>query len=125
MRGGLPLKAGPTVELLLPHSVGVEVDALYRRVGPDRARANSVEVPFLLKRYLHWSGWQWRPYVSGGYSLRYRGGETDSGFAAGGGIRVTVGRYRVWPEFRYTRWFGDLPAGAGSNEAGFLTGVTF
>jgi hypothetical protein len=119
------LTAGPTAEVLLPHSFGLEVDALYRRVGPNHARVNSLEVPFLLKRYLRWSGWHWRPYVSAGYSLRYRSGDTDNGVTAAGGIRVRVGRYRVWPEFRYTHWLGDLPSGIGSNEAGFLTGVTF
>jgi hypothetical protein len=52
---------GPMVEILLPHRLGVEVDALYRRFGyrsaagspfgsfAERNRGNSWEFPMLLK----------------------------------------------------------------------------
>jgi hypothetical protein len=69
---------GPTLELGLPFSFGVEVDALYRRTGYStsdtvfgvtnltRVRANSWEFPILLKYYLPGVPLL-RPYISGGY----------------------------------------------------------
>ncbi len=69
---------GPMLELGLPFSFGVEVDALYRRTGYStsneafgitnltRVRANSWEFPILLKYYLPGVPLL-RPYVSGGY----------------------------------------------------------
>lgn len=128
-KAGLPRTAGPEIELLVPHSIGLEVDALYRRSGPEGARYDSVELPLIAKRYLPWSGWHWRPYAGGGYALRFDTGpgpsETAHGVVATAGIRVSLGRYRLWPEFRYTHWFGDLPTGMKADQAGFLTGVTF
>ena len=74
---------GPSIEIGLRSSFGVEVSGLYRRTGYNtsenffgqtllrRVSANSWEFPFLAKYYL--SPWfaSRRPYVSGGYSLRY------------------------------------------------------
>ena len=69
---------GPMVELGLPFSFGVEVNALYRRTGYStsdtvfgvtnltRVRANTWEFPILLKYYLPGVPLL-RPYVSGGY----------------------------------------------------------
>src|SRR6059036_887341 len=74
---------GPSIEIGLPSSFGVEVSGLYRRTGYNtsedfigqtmlrRVRANSWEFPFLVKYYLcPWFASR-RPYVCGGYSLRY------------------------------------------------------
>src|SRR5947209_2197149 len=75
---------GPMVEFRLPLRLGIEVDALYSRLGyrysvgtiggfsTSRARANSWEVPLLLKYRLpvplvH-------PYISAGVAPRYASG---------------------------------------------------
>jgi hypothetical protein len=73
---------GPSIEIVLPFSFGLEVSGLYRRTGYNtstgylgqtslrRVRANSWEFPFLVKYYLPPRSASMRPYVSGGYSLR-------------------------------------------------------
>jgi hypothetical protein len=72
---------GPTVEFKLPLGLGLEVNALYKRVGTrefntdilgdqfrSRDRSNSWEFPILVKYRLH--GKAFRPYISGGYAIR-------------------------------------------------------
>jgi hypothetical protein len=129
------------LEIGLPFGLGVEVDALYQRVGyrtavgnfagsyAARERANSWEVPVLLKyrlpaRIIH-------PYVAGGIAPRTINGSVDSssvsinlmngqetfstahagtnwtnslGIVAGGGVQLGVGAFRLSPEVRYTYW---------------------
>ena len=74
---------GPTVELHLPFRLGVEVDALYKRLDynstggatfpneilSSRTTANSWEFPVLLK-YRLFSG-PVRPYLAGGAAFNY------------------------------------------------------
>ena len=74
---------GPTVELRLPLGVGIEFDALYKRLGFEselvasgvpaagilsETRANSWEFPLLVK--LRTPGIVFRPFVDGGVSFR-------------------------------------------------------
>jgi hypothetical protein len=76
---------GPTVELRLPLGIGIEFDALYKRLGfesetvvsgvpvPGTAilaetRANSWEFPLLVK--LRSPGIVFRPFIDGGISFR-------------------------------------------------------
>jgi hypothetical protein len=52
------------------------------------------------------------------------------GVAAGAGLELGSGRWRLLPEFRYTRWTADieLPGGLlrlGPNQAEFLLGLLF
>jgi hypothetical protein len=52
------------------------------------------------------------------------------GLTAGAGLEVRIGRFRVLPEFRYTRWTANISAPGGllrfaSNQAEFLAGVLF
>jgi hypothetical protein len=52
------------------------------------------------------------------------------GVAAGAGLETRVGRVRVIPEFRYTRWTANISAPGGllrfaSNQAEFLVGILF
>jgi len=58
--------------------------------------------------------------------------DTDVGFAFGAGIAFKLGRVRISPEFRYTRWGGENfrdPVNAllrtNRNEGTFLLGFTF
>ena len=126
---------GPMLEVALPFSLAVEVDALYRRTGYSAAtpgatvqgdlRANSWEFPILGKYYLPGAPLV-RPYLEGGYAVRrftsldgiFRAFDTTfrvsaplqddltHGVVAGAGLRFRLGPLRVAPGIRYTRWTG-------------------
>ena len=127
---------GPTVELRLPFGLGIEFDALYKRLGFEselvetsegiltETRANSWEFPLLLK--LRTPGIIFRPYLDGGISFRsltgvkqFVTGLTGSGtppelrdkhtrgFVLGAGFEVSAPFVKISPEFRYTRWAGE------------------
>ena len=76
---------GPTIEVGLPFSFAVEVSALYRRTGFDtstglannfsqrRVRANSWEIPILVKYYIPLEHSPLRLHLSAGYALRITG----------------------------------------------------
>jgi len=79
---------GPTIEISLPWSLGVELEALHQKLkytstlsepfGVRRVAettATSWEVPILLKRYIHRFG-PMRPYGDVGLSLRHVSGQT-------------------------------------------------
>lgn len=122
---------GGTVELRLGFGLGVEFDALYKRLnyGVEQGaltastRGNSWEFPLLFKMRAPTEGV--RPYFTAGPSFRHLSGlkqfvlsplgnrETDrpselsnrftTGFAVGGGLEIG-NRFRLAPEIRYTRW---------------------
>lgn len=140
-----PYIVGPMVEFRLPLRLGIEVEALYSRLGytylsqgiagssTTRARANSWELPVLLKYRLpvpivH-------PYVSGGVAPRYVSGTIgghgtsidlqtgvsssftlkdkwgaigDYGVVVAGGVDFGTRHFRISPEVRYTRWNDDI-----------------
>jgi hypothetical protein len=140
-----PYLVGPMVQLNLPRRFAVEADALYSRFGysystsdlvgdfySSRDRANSWQLPVLLKYRLHvaalhlyvLAGWDpehsWgttkvyaslisNPYDPNAtrtltsYSLTDRYG-TNHGLVAGGGIDFGSRHWRVRPEVRYIRW---------------------
>ncbi len=123
---------GGAFELRFPLGLGVEFDALYKRLnyastGASQTvatRANSWEFPVLFK--LRSTSPALRPFVTAGPSFRHLSGvraflsdpvgvqlETthppelenrfSPGFTIGGGLEMG-GRFRVVPEIRYTRW---------------------
>jgi hypothetical protein len=47
------------------------------------------------------------------------------GYLLGGGVEFRVGRLKVAPEFRYTRWVRGYFAGAGSDQPALLVGIRF
>jgi opacity protein-like surface antigen len=123
---------GPVVDLRFPLGLGVEFNALYKRLtyefqeGTTRGSttANSWEFPLLLKIRAPSEGI--RPYLSTGASFRRLNdvkqtlgsivsgnfsevtpSELENRFAAGfviGGGLEFGDRFRVAPEIRYTRW---------------------
>ncbi len=121
---------GPFAELRLPFSIGVEFDALYRRIEYSATSGNSTtsvtsgawEFPLLLKYRLH--GKIARPFVDAGVAWDSLQGvresilagtpvgapaavrhNTVSGFVLGGGLDVHLLLIHIQPEIRYTRWF--------------------
>ena len=109
---------GPMVELLLPHRLGVEVNALYRRFGyrssagsvfgyfTERDRGNSWEFPMLLK--YRFAG---RLYAAGGYAPRTINGSGRTDIVeinfAGGNPRLSTFR----SEFDYVSHGAVVGAG--------------
>jgi len=123
---------GGAFELRFPLGLGVEFDALYKRLNYESTgasqtvatKANSWEFPVLFK--LRGSSPGVRPYLTAGPSFRHLSGvraflsdpvgvqlETTApaelenrfspGFAVGGGLELG-NRFRLAPEIRYTRW---------------------
>ncbi len=136
---------GPSVELLLPFGLGVEVDAIYKRTtidmvseqGTTSDTASSWEFPLLAKVRL--PGAVLRPYVAGGAAFRrfsnlkaFATGvdSTVHGFVAGAGLELHFSKIRISPELRYTRWSSidpnsNSPLRNNRNQADFLVGITF
>jgi opacity protein-like surface antigen len=123
---------GGAFELRFPLGLGVEFDALYKRLNYESTgtgqsvvtKGNSWEFPVLFK--LRGSSPGLRPYLTAGPSFRHLSGvraflsdpvgvqlETtrpaelenrfSPGFAVGGGLELG-NRFRFAPEIRYTRW---------------------
>ncbi len=126
---------GPTVELRLPFGLGIEVDALYRKVSfPSSA---SWEFPILGKWRTPGKG-PVRPFIAGGVAFQRNDilraaqagpGATASGFVMGAGIEARLKLIRLAPEVRYVRWTSHFPfRGAdltNRNQFDLLVGVTF
>ena len=121
---------GPFAELRLPFRLGIEFDALYRRIDYTASSGSSStsvtsgawEFPLLLKYRFH--GEIARPFVDSGVawdtlqgiresilagtpigapaSVRHN---TVSGYVLGGGLDVHFLLIHIQPEIRYTRWF--------------------
>ena len=124
---------GPALNIGLPFSLGIEVDALYRREGfrvngISDERANSWEFPLLIKYNLPFP--VIKPFIEAGYAPRWIQGTertnyvlilpqplhasgsvfggtnwpVSQGFVAGGGVQFGIGRLLVAPAVRYTYW---------------------
>ena len=116
----------------------------------QRERANSWEFPILLKYRLHLPAV--KPFVEAGYVPRAIDGAIDTTFGGcgepgecgvqpihsggdwsrshglvfGGGVQIGIGRLRISPEVRYTRWsntVGDLPIQSAQNQVDALVGI--
>ena len=131
VRGGLPLTdaynatsafsaasrdwtLGPTVELRLPLNLGVEFDALYRKIayrvdlqGGGQAEFTSSQWQFPLLAKYRLPGIVLHPFVDGGVvfnKLSFQDGLGPSkGIALGGGMELRLFRVRFMPELRYVR----------------------
>jgi opacity protein-like surface antigen len=124
--------AGPTAELRLPFGLGIEFDALYRRlsyngtgslanvVSTANATANAWEFPLLAK--YRFPSKIVRPYVDAGVAWDNFSGlqqsvtnavatgispltkSTIRGYVAGAGVDIHALVLHISPEIRYTRW---------------------
>jgi hypothetical protein len=123
---------GPMIEVRLPLSLAIEIDALYRPVnlttdtqvipGPLAHTSQNLttwEFPVLGKFRLPLAPIV-KPYVEAGPSFRktFSGLSWVSGKGAtiGGGVELKVLKLRIAPEIRFSRWGSDAQP---------LTGVTF
>ncbi|MCS6952173.1 MAG: hypothetical protein RMK57_09495 [Bryobacterales bacterium] len=135
---------GLMVDVDLPADLGIEFNALYRRVGYEGARLDQVPVlrwkardevwDFPLIGKYRFPGAVVRPYVGAGIAFRklndlMRPGSGSRGPVLSGGLRANVLVLKLSPELRYTRWTGgeDIRAGfrARKNQMEFLLGITF
>ncbi|MDX2149265.1 MAG: outer membrane beta-barrel protein [Bryobacteraceae bacterium] len=156
IRGSNDWVVGPMLEVRFPLRLGIEVNALFRPLDyraegiTARATGDSWQIPLLLK---------WRvlpgpiqPYVSGGPVFQWvrnirvqaTAGNVNvdrttddlyaGGAALGGGVEFRLGRLKIQPEVRYTRFVGqdvDLPAAFqdllrfNKNQAHLLVGIAF
>jgi hypothetical protein len=123
---------GPTIEIALPFGLSAEMDGLYRPLnlktqqstqlpnvvfsnlvlnGPVLSnRIDSWEFPLVAKYRLPLP--RMKPYLEAGPSFRATSGSpaqhmSGKGFTVGVGIESMVGRFRISPEVRYTRWGAD------------------
>lgn len=128
------------IELDLPLGLGVEFDALYRRVGYHRyfpepqadVEGSLWDFPLLAK--YKFPGHTFRPYIGLGWTYRSLGdllhsvGSGSNGFVFAGGVRIDARLLKISPEFRYTRWTDKNSADnfrTNSNQAEILVGFTF
>ena len=144
---------GPTVEFRLPHRFGLETGFLYKRVGTGveyssggssytlRSRGNSFELPLVGKYYFRPPS-RLTPYLGLGVAMRRTWQKTEqltpnrfyyssvspygAGAVGAAGIRITQGRWKFAPEFRYTRWSIEAQAvPRNPNQVEFLFGISF
>lgn len=152
LKGGLPLNdlvessgaianrssrwtLGPMLDIDLPLNLGIEMNALYRRLGyaaAEERTGSSWELPLLLK--YRFPGVIARPYVSGGWVFRHIGdiprlSAGANGVAFSGGLSFSLPGFRLAPELRWTRWGsagkGPVTVNGARNQAEVLLGITF
>jgi hypothetical protein len=145
---------GPSVELRFPAGIGVELDALYRRLDLRAADSlgiltnsaqNAWEFPLLMKYRA--PGIVVRPFVEAGAAFNRWSGikqianlsgltkssqpVTGAGVVLGGGLEIHPPLVRISGEIRFTRWGAKDLSGLGGllrfnqNQAEFLIGISF
>lgn len=149
----LPFRFSIEVDALY-RRLGYEYNQFAGTGSPTSTRtvANSWEFP-VLGKYAIWGG-PVRPFIDAGANFRHISGveqirstltavnvsvtapefnkDNDIGFVFGGGVEFKLGRVRITPEFRYTRWgsenFRDPVAAllrTNKNQGDFIVGLTF
>jgi hypothetical protein len=142
---------GPMLEVRLPLSLAIELDALYH---PLNATANVVvgsgASQVTVSSSTTYATWEFpvlgkyrfalpivKPYIEAGPSFLKTSSSlswfSGRGFTLGGGVEVQVLRLRIAPEVRYTHWGSDSPppinanffAPSNQNQAEFLVGFSF
>ena len=100
---------GPKLDIGLPLGFGIEADALYRHEsfqtdfsGSSELYRTSWEFPILLKKRLSLP--LVKPFVEAGYAPRASESVASHGLVVGGGVEFGIGRLRLSPSVRYTRW---------------------
>jgi len=138
---------GPMLDVRLPFGLGVEFDALYKRLsqtgdsingGTVTKSGSSWELP-LLGKYRFGRSFV-KPYVEGGISFNYlngyllpfrtpisqqpEGSTTRTGLAGGAGIELKVSKVRISSAMRFSHW-GDQLFVPRTNAADLLLALSF
>jgi len=139
---------GPMVELHLPLGLSVEADGLYHPLNfAVQNRVISLGTTF--RSVTNISSWEFpilgkyrspiplvKPFVELGPNFRHVGGNrtyfSNAGLTMGVGIELRLGKLRMGPEVRYTRWASDASPGPGAsfapsnlNQGVFLIGISY
>jgi hypothetical protein len=134
VRGGIPFGAngyanytvGPTVEFKPPVlPLRFVVDALYKNAEYLGGTASVWDIPLMIRLESPTPGL--KPFLMGGGLIRrlsFLGGETQTGFTLGGGLRIGLPVIKITPEFRYSYVGAGSRRGA-DNMGEILIGITF
>ena len=124
---------GPMLELSLPFHLSVEADGLYRPLRYTYELVFTIgsafnypaalitwEFPVLVK--YRWPLPIVKPFAEAGPSFRAAGSANVSnpsnrGITVGGGVELHLGKLKVAPQLRYTRWAADSSFTSGSTQA--------
>lgn len=114
-----PLSAGGLPGAARPYVTG---GAVLRYIGPVRARGEQTVEDLIARTTVHAPIDTTEPS-----DLRKR---LYPGLTAGGGVEFGSRRWRLLPEFRYTRWTANIAGPGGTlrfspNQAEFLLGLLF
>lgn len=142
VRGGIPFGAsgssnytvGPTAEFKPPIvPLRFVVDALYKNVayigGPRAQPVNSSgsvwDIPLMVR--LEPPTAVLKPFLMGGGLIRrigFLGGDTQTGFTLGAGLRIGLPVVKITPEFRYS-FVGEGRVRGSDHMGELLIGITF
>ena len=128
---------GPMAEVDLPFGFGVELDALYRRVGYKNPEGRAFidglwDIPLLAKYKL--GGKLVRPYLAAGWTYRRLTEalrfslSSSNGVVAAAVFRLNAAGLKISPVIRYTNWSKEgLQPGLRTkkDQAEILAGFTF
>jgi hypothetical protein len=135
------LIAGASLEVALHGRLSLEADGIYRPLHATNLGTEAGDIRFavltwefpLMAKYRFGAARRWRPFLQAGPSFRLDGNfngpmPSHYGAAGGTGIEVHLGKLKIAPGIRYTRWGADRsPAGRGvsRNEVQALAGLAF
>ena len=134
VRGGIPFGAtgfsnytvGPTVELKPPVlPLRFVVDALYKRASYVGGDASVWDIPLMVRLETPTPGL--KPFVMGGGLIRrltFLGGDTQTGFTFGAGLRIGLPVIKITPEFRFSH-VGESSVRGSDNMGEIIVGITF
>ena len=128
--------AGPTVEVRIPHKLGITFDVLYSRLeysGGASVTGGHWEFPATVRK--RFGKRRAQPFVAAGASFNKITGiatarSSVAGLVYGGGVEIKIPLVHFAPELRYTRRLGENVSIANiirsrQNQIAFLFGVTF
>jgi hypothetical protein len=133
--------AGASIEVALHGRLSLEANGIYRPLHATNLGTEEGDIRFavltwefpILAKYRFRTARRWQPFLEAGPSFRLDGnfnGPTPShyGAAGGAGIEAHLGKLKIAPAIRYTRWGSDRsPQGGGvfRNEVQALVGLSF
>ena len=135
---------GPTIELVLPKHLSIEVDAIRRRIRSKQLTVFGQPVEFpnglVIRSYGPFIAedfaWQFsalgkytvanrtvKPFLEAGLSFLPRENRDQTGVTAGSGIELPLWNLSLSPALRYTRWLNNDSFGGVNYQFQFIAGV--